>query len=525
MLRSAHVAVVVAILSGIGLILFAYKAAVLGFPLRPYAKTDFWDIEAKISFEGRGEAVRAKIARVHDTPHHAVLEESYLTPSDFGVRRTRLVDGDDKFATFERRRLTTRAILFYRAVLVELDSAIKREQPPPEPISEYSEEARRAAARTEQTPFLFALDELIEDARERSASEDGFLAQLIGLLANEDDPRVRALRAGGPDGVDEPARRVAVVLNAAGVPARRVEGLALEEVARDVPVLQWVEIWRTDHWAPIDPLTGEWLDPKTLAPLSTDDQPLVQHSGVRDVYVSYAVARRPQDSVTEALRRSDAEAPLISALSLRALPRHTQQVFEVILLVPVGALVIALSRQVIGLPSFGTFMPVLIALSFRETSLLRGLLLFVGIVVIGLSLRSYFNRMQLLIVPRLAALLTIVTLVMAALALIGNALNLSLGLSISLFPLVILTMTIERMSLVWDEFGAREAMTQGLGSLAAAIVGYAIISNSYVEHLTFTFPELLLVLLAAMIALGRYNGYKLTEYFRFRSLAEDGTTR
>ncbi|MEL7029700.1 MAG: UUP1 family membrane protein, partial [Pseudomonadota bacterium] len=225
MLRSAQVAVVVSVLVAIGLVLFAYKAVVLDFPLRPDTKTDFWDIEAKISFEGRNDAARIKIARVQDTAHHAVLDESYLTPSGFGVRRTRLSNGPDKFATFERRKLDTRALLFYRAVLVELDSSVPRNGEPPEADSEYGEEARRAAARTEQTPFLFALDELIDDARERSASEDGFLAQLIELLADEEDARVRALRAGGPDGVDEPARRLAVVLNAADIPARHVPGL------------------------------------------------------------------------------------------------------------------------------------------------------------------------------------------------------------------------------------------------------------------------------------------------------------
>ena len=30
----------------------------------------------------------------------------------------------------------------------------------------------------------------------------------------------------------------------------------------------------------------------------------------------------------------------------------------------------------------------------------------------------------------------------------------------------------------------------------------------------------ILIVLAVMIALGRYNGYKLTEYLRFRALAE-----
>ncbi len=520
MFRSARVWVACIVLGAIGLGVFAYKHQVLGFPATPGEETEFWDLEAKIEFVGRGGSAEVRIARAQDTEHLLVLNESYLTPSGFGVRRTRLRNGSDRFAEFERRSLATRATVFYRATLVDLDSGMDRAAPPPRARSPYDAETRAAAAREEQTPFLFALDNIISRAEEGSADQDGFIDQIVQILAVGNDPEVQALRAGGPRGLGEPARRLSVVLNAADVPARRVAGLRIEASARDVPIVEWVEYWSRDQWRAIDPLTGDDLDADMLMPLSTTDRSLVRHSGVRDVYVSYAVERRPEDAVTEALRQGSERAPLLAALSLYNLPLHAQDVFEVLLLVPVGALVIAFLRQVVGLASFGTFMPVLIALSFRETSLLTGVILFTGIVFIGLSLRAYFDRLQLLVVPRLAAILTLVTLMMALIALVGTAFNIPLGLSISLFPLVILTMTIERMSLTWDEFGAREALVQGAGSLLAAVICYFVTTNRLIEHVAFTFPELLLAALALMIMLGRYNGYKLTEYLRFRMFAE-----
>jgi hypothetical protein len=41
----------------------------------------------------------------------------------------------------------------------------------------------------------------------------------------------------------------------------------------------------------------------------------------------------------------------------------------------------------------------------------------------------------------------------------------------------------------------------------------------YLEHLLFVFPELLMVLFAACLLLGRYSGYRLMDLFRFRALA------
>jgi hypothetical protein len=88
--------------------------------------------------------------------------------------------------------------------------------------------------------------------------------------------------------------------------------------------------------------------------------------------------------------------------------------YSILLLVPLGAFLVVLLRNVIGISTFGTFMPVLVAMAFRETKLLNGVLLFTLIVALGLSIRFYLERLRLLLVPRLAAVLTVVVLLMVA---------------------------------------------------------------------------------------------------------------
>jgi len=106
---------------------------------------------------------------------------------------------------------------------------------------------------------------------------------------------------------------------------------------------------------------------------------------------------------------------------------------------------------------------------------------------------------------------------MAGVSLVSYKLGLERGVSVALFPMVILAMTIERMSLVWEELGPVEALQQGVGSLLVAVLGYLIMSSKLLGHLAFVFPELLLVVLAATLLLGRYTGYRLTELWRFRA--------
>ena len=80
-------------------------------------------------------------------------------------------------------------------------------------------------------------------------------------------------------------------------------------------------------------------------------------------------------------------------------------------------------------------------------------------------------------------------------------------------------MTIERMSIVWEERGPLESLQQALGSLVVGALCFVLMTLALIEHLVFVFPELLLVLLALILLLGRYSGYRLTELRRFRELA------
>lgn len=62
------------------------------------------------------------------------------------------------------------------------------------------------------------------------------------------------------------------------------------------------------------------------------------------------------------------------------------------------------------------------------------------------------------------------------------------------------------------------ALIQGLGSLLVASMGYMVMTNEHLMYVMFVFPELLLVLLAACLLMGRYSGYRLSELYRFKEM-------
>jgi hypothetical protein len=230
------------------------------------------------------------------------------------------------------------------------------------------------------------------------------------------------------------------------------------------------------------------------------------------------VQRNLIDSIAVAEHRAEIRSSRLIDFSLFSLPIKTQAVYGVLLMIPIGALIITIMRNVVGIDTFGTFMPVLIALAFRETQLVSGIVLFTFLVALGLSIRFLLERLRLLLVPRLSAVLIVVVLLMLITSILTHQLGMDMGLSVALFPMVIIAMTIERMSVLWEERGAGDAMRAGMGSMLVAIMAYLVMGMKWLEHLIFTFPELLLIILAVVLLLGRYTGYRVSELKRFKAL-------
>jgi hypothetical protein len=222
-----------------------------------------------------------------------------------------------------------------------------------------------------------------------------------------------------------------------------------------------------------------------------------------------------------ALSKTQFSDNVFSLLGVYSLPIEEQGMFKLLFLLPLGAFVVVFMRVVVGLQTAGTFMPILISLAFLQTSLVPGLISFVLIVGLGLLLRSYLSYLNLLLVARIAALIVLVIFLISVLSLVGYRLGFNAGITITFFPMIIIAWTIERMSILWEEEGVREVLTQGGGSLLVAILAYLLMSVEVINHLSFNFPELNLVILALILVMGQYTGYKLSELYRFQSMRAD----
>jgi MFS family permease len=127
------------------------------------------------------------------------------------------------------------------------------------------------------------------------------------------------------------------------------------------------------------------------------------------------------------------------------------------------------------------------------------------------------ERLHLMLVPRLGVVLTVV----AALAVIGGAMagpHWRVDARGLVLPLAVAALLVERFSVCRDEEGPGLAWRLLGGTLlvAAAILG--LLHWPWLGRVMPAMPELELLVLAGLLLLGRYAGYRLSELIRFRGL-------
>jgi hypothetical protein len=506
-MNNRHIFILSVVLTAISLSLFVYKARVLDYPLLPQEQRQVWNVEAAVSFEPGPAAVKATLRIPTLTPGFSVLDENFVSRG-FGVSTRDSSAGRE--AQWAVRQTSGPQTVYYRALIYQDPQRIVEDTTPAFPARPDLDE-----------PSQIAMEGLIEEVRRQSADVASFTAELLRRInQGEGDSYIRLFierRASAA----ERAELATMILAGAQIPARVAHGIPLRDKSGTVRPDVLLEVHDGVQWLYFDPATLQQGLPGDFLIWWRGDDGIADLEGGSRLEVTLAVQPNLFDAMLIAEQRAERLGSHSADFSLSTLPIATQSVYSVLLMVPVGALVIVLLRNFIGVKTFGTFMPVLVALAFRETQLLWGLALFAVIVSLGLLIRFYLEKLRLLLVPRLTCVLTVVVLLMAGISVLSQKLDLEPGLSIALFPMVIIAMTIERMSIVWEERGASEAMQEGIGSLLVAALAYLVMGVVWLEHLVFVFPELLLLVLVVTLLLGRYTGYRLLELRRFRAFAKD----
>ena len=500
-----------------------YKIAYLGYNLEAVIQSESYFLEAVMEFDGHGSAVEIGMALPSNHPSQTVTDEAFN--SDEMKFNVATANGNRRGiwtspSVDSRQRLSYTATIVTRAERFRIDSAAATRQSVPDTIAGYLLPDSAIQCDAPEVSHLADSLELSADssflynARRmfQHVTKDMKYVQYSGQTDALTAYRLGEASCGGK------SRLLAALARHLGIPTRLVGGKILSSGESRATHI-WVEMYLNGYWIDFCPTNNYFAEiPAHYLVLYYGELPFISHTKDINFKFYFNLKKRLQSTQTGMMNLKDHPLDVLNIWTTFKRVAISLELLKIIIMLPVGVLVVVVCRNLIGIETFGTFMPTLIAIGFRDTGLLNGMLLFALVIAFGSVVRGLFSKLQLLHTPRLAIILSFVVIFILVLTAIGVQAGFLDLARVALFPMVILTLTVERFSLITEETGLRHAIRISALTMLVAAGSYAIMESRTMQAVVISFPETILLVVALYIYIGRYSGFRIMEYFRFKHL-------
>ncbi len=192
-----------------------------------------------------------------------------------------------------------------------------------------------------------------------------------------------------------------------------------------------------------------------------------------------------------------------------------------IILFPAITAIISASRHLIGLQGFGIYIPAVLSVAFVSTGISTGVLLFVVVLLATVLLRPITQRLKLQYLPRTALLISGVSLVILIMLIVATLTGFNAIVGINIFPLLIMILLMENFMETQLSSSKSQAVQLTIETLFIAVICSLLIGWEGLQQTVLLNPEITIITVAlGNILVGKYQGLRLLEYLRFRTIIE-----
>lgn len=221
--------------------------------------------------------------------------------------------------------------------------------------------------------------------------------------------------------------------------------------------------------------------------------------------------------------RPSAFRPLKNLISYLSKNGVALAIIYLLLAVPFLAFIIAFARQFIGISTFGVFAPLMLSLSFMVLGLKFGLSVFMTVLIVSYFIRVFFEKVELLYIPRLALLMSVLSLSFFLILALAIYMGTSLNLALTIFPMMVMSTISEKFIASQTKEGLRNAIVAAIETIFVAFLAYSFVEIEWVRSTILSSPEFIFLPMIGNVFLGKFTGLRVAEYFRFRSLLMEDT--
>ncbi len=503
--------------------IISYKLFVLKYPISALIPVEAYSVELTMEVDGHGDDVTVSTYLPLNSARQSLTNETFSS-TQFQSEQELVKNNRRAVWRAENlkghHRITYETFIQAKHIAYTMDETLKIPQTYPEHLQVYLEEtagiqvhdpliAQKIKTLFKQKPTLLypTVKTIYDDLQDNFANKNfsGFTDALTALKLKEASCNGKS-------------RLFVAILRKLNIPARLIGGLILKNGSKKTSH-QWVEVYIEGHWVPFDTINHHFMElPSNYLTLYYGDKSLFSHSVSINFNYKFTIKKQLIQNV---MAQSSAKSSSFTAFNFYEIFAQigiSQNLLKIILMIPIGALVIVIFRNVIGIETFGTFLPALIATAARETGLFWGLVGFMAIIIIAAVVRKFLDWLGLLHSPKMAIMLTFVVIALLLFTMIGVELELFALAHISLFPIAILAITAERFAIIEAEEGLLKALKLSFTTMLVIIAAYLVMTALFMQSLFIAFPELLLLVIVLNLWIGKWIGIRLTEFIRFRKL-------
>lgn len=494
-----------------------YKVVALDYRLDDVLPDTEYRVAVNMSLDGNLGRVNARTFLPLDSPHQAIRDFAHV--SDARLRFAEEDQGADRIGVWYGGEVPDGTVFSYSysARLTGqhyvIDPAIEVPDSYPDAMREYL--VPEPDIQVDSPEIQDKLQEIGADsgsALERLERIFDYTAGLNGRPFKGTTDALTTLRLGEAS-CNGKSRLFVALARASGLPARLIGGIILSP-GRYRTSHQWVEVYLGGHWVPFCPTNDHFARlPAHYIVMYHGDQALFRHTADINFDWEFDVSTRQVPS-----ERSLQVFQSFNVWAMFDRLGFPFSLLRTVLMLPVGAMVVVILRNVVGVPTFGTFLPALIAAAAGETGLGWGLVAISVVMLTVAAARLFLQRFGLLHSPTLAILLAIVVFTMLGTSLVAERLDFEGLTRITFFPIAVMAIASERFYLSLVEQGPKDAFKQLSGTLIVVLCCFLVMNSLAMQVLVSGFPEILLWVIAADLYLGRWVGMRVLEIVRFRRL-------
>jgi hypothetical protein len=500
--------------TAVGLML--YKVRALGYSLADVLPVTQYQVTYALDFDGHGGEVRIRSFLPVSDNHQTISEERDISG---GLHLSQLSEGPNRTARWTGSEVPEGSSV--RHTFKVLPRRVQYTIPSDLAVPDAYPASAAPSLRPEKDIQVDS-PEIIQTLKRIEADRGPVLERLrkiyqltSGLTQRPFKGTTDALTALrlGEASCNGKSRLFVALARAAGIPARLVGGLVLNPGSKRTSH-QWVEAYVAGHWVPFCPTNHHFAElPERYLVLYVGDESLFRHNA--DINFQYRFETR---TALVPSPKAKASFTLFDVWGLFDRLKLPFALLRTILMLPVGALVVVLFRNVIGMPTFGTFLPALLAASAGQTGAIYAVVAVLLVVAAVAATRWGLQRLELLHSPTLATLLAAVVFALLITTMLAERFGIDPLTRVSLFPIAVLAICSERFYLSLAEHGGLPAGKELAGTLVVMLACYVVMHSLALQILVVGFPEVLFLVVAANVYLGRWVGMRVSEYQRFRSL-------